>query len=488
MLSELLHATGSLLSMVGDHPTRDIEIDDVVLMGLGDVLPEAPTSLVLCTAGPPTNDGPTRVAALAVRAAHGLADLHGTMPILTVDPAVSWHHVLQLLLAVVGRASEHSDLFALADSLAVATGGAVAVEDAHRRVLAYSAVPGQAIDELRRQGILGRQVPPSAGLEERYRSLSAARRPVSMGSEQAESHERLALAVHAGEEVIGTLWIVDDGQLTPDASQTLMEFAPLFALQLLRSRWSRDGDRRSRGNALGQLVDGAGVGALERLRPLVGSQMTAVALSAIRANELSQAMMGDLVHLRAAAAFGDGVSTAQRGDRTYLLLPGSVDRSRVKMIMTDLSARAKASLGLALSCAVGRTVDTLATVQHSLDDVEVLLPLLAPGQVAMVEDFVPRVALARVDELMCSDMTDLLPPVRAMLHADAATGSAYTDTVLAFFESGGDITAAAQKVMVHNNTFRYRLRRAEKVFGLDMLDPDMRLVTWLQLRSRRAAT
>jgi DNA-binding PucR family transcriptional regulator len=35
---------------------------------------------------------------------------------------------------------------------------------------------------------------------------------------------------------------------------------------------------------------------------------------------------------------------------------------------------------------------------------------------------------------------------------------------------------------VHPNTCRYRLARAEQLFGLALADPDERLLLWLQLR------
>jgi DNA-binding PucR family transcriptional regulator len=35
--------------------------------------------------------------------------------------------------------------------------------------------------------------------------------------------------------------------------------------------------------------------------------------------------------------------------------------------------------------------------------------------------------------------------------------------------------------MVHENTLRYRIRRLPDMFGLDLDDPETRLVTWLRL-------
>ena len=64
--------------------------------------------------------------------------------VMVVDPAVSWSELAAVIYGLVleGRETESgrgpTDLFALADSLAEATGGAVIIEDRLSRVLAYS--------------------------------------------------------------------------------------------------------------------------------------------------------------------------------------------------------------------------------------------------------------------------------------------------------------------------------------------------------------
>jgi sugar diacid utilization regulator len=45
--------------------------------------------------------------------------------------------------------------------------------------------------------------------------------------------------------------------------------------------------------------------------------------------------------------------------------------------------------------------------------------------------------------------------------------------------------AAAEAVVVHSKSFRYRLRRVKELAGLDFDDPQDRLLTHLQLRSLR---
>ena len=55
-------------------------------------------------------------------------------------------------------------------------------------------------------------------------------------------------------------------------------------------------------------------------------------------------------------------------------------------------------------------------------------------------------------------------------------------TLRAWLDHFGDSVAAAGSVFVHQNTFRYRLRRVAEVGELDLADPDQRFAVMLQLR------
>jgi DNA-binding PucR family transcriptional regulator len=46
----------------------------------------------------------------------------------------------------------------------------------------------------------------------------------------------------------------------------------------------------------------------------------------------------------------------------------------------------------------------------------------------------------------------------------------------------GDYARTAAALNVHENTVRYRIRRAQDLYGIAFDDPDTVLVTWLQLR------
>src|SRR5690606_32067857 len=104
---------------------------------------------------------------------------------------------------------------------ATAVGGAVAIEDASRRVVAFSTVPGQPIDDVRRQGILDRNVPEHAERDAWYAQLW--RTPGVLEFQAGpESTARLAVAVRAGNETLGSIWVVGSrATLSSDADETI---------------------------------------------------------------------------------------------------------------------------------------------------------------------------------------------------------------------------------------------------------------------------
>jgi len=71
--------------------------------------------------------------------------------------------------------------------------------------------------------------------------------------------------------------------------------------------------------------------------------------------------------------------------------------------------------------------------------------------------------------------------VEALRQHDHRYGTAYVETLSAYFSAFGYVPLAAKRIFVHPNTFRYRLRRLTEISGLDLDDPVERLVAELQL-------
>ena len=74
-------------------------------------------------------------------------------------------------------------------------------------------------------------------------------------------------------------------------------------------------------------------------------------------------------------------------------------------------------------------------------------------------------------------------PIVTLAETDRDRGDAWRlATLRAYLDAHGDVGAAAERLGVHPNTLRYRLRRLGELTGVDLRDPDARLVTELQLR------
>ena len=73
-------------------------------------------------------------------------------------------------------------------------------------------------------------------------------------------------------------------------------------------------------------------------------------------------------------------------------------------------------------------------------------------------------------------------PLQALLDHDRERNTTYGESLLAYLDGFGDTSSAAKLLNVHENTLRYRIRRLQELFSIDLSDPDTRLVIWLQLR------
>jgi DNA-binding PucR family transcriptional regulator len=80
-----------------------------------------------------------------------------------------------------------------------------------------------------------------------------------------------------------------------------------------------------------------------------------------------------------------------------------------------------------------------------------------------------------------------LPGAHALriVEYDEQQKKAFEETIYAYLKCSGNAVEAAKSLDVHVNTVRYRLSRVEPIFGIDLDDPETRLLIWLQLWARR---
>ncbi|MFC7625576.1 PucR family transcriptional regulator [Microlunatus sp. GCM10028923] len=512
---------GHALHAAVDAGRLDDEIGDLVIIGPGEPLPPAESGLLLLTGATASADQPELVLREAARLGYRAvvvkdSDAHLEsmimlarelgLALLCTPSEMAWRHLDALLTAtrqaVPGSRDELSsvglgDLFALANAIASAVGGAVIIEGPAGQMLGYSSLPHQEIDTVRRMGILGRQAPTYQTTRQSYQRVLASDLAVIVPAPRPEVADRLAVSVRAGRQVLGTIWVIADRPpLVPRAAELLEDAARTAALHLLRARTQGDPERSARGDALRLLLHGARQPRALASRLALPYESPSVVLATMPAHEpvepfLAAARIIDLVSLYGESWHSGAASVVDSGT-VYALLPTATeaDGPRLIRLAHDLVSAIKRSAGIEVLVAIGPRADTLADVAGSKLMADRVLRVLAEPAyrdaerrtVADVEAVRSRLLLQALSEHQ--DLIDdlRLSPVAAVVDHDATHGTSYAETLIAYCGTFGDALRAAGLLTVHENTVRYRVRRAQEIFGIDLTDPDELLITWLQLR------
>ncbi|MFC5906233.1 PucR family transcriptional regulator [Streptacidiphilus monticola] len=398
-----------------------------------------------------------------------------------------------MLAKLPTHAGTSEELFALADAIGAVTGGAVAIEDLEHRVLAYSTLPGQEIDEHRRRGILNRRVPTQPEQLPQYREVLAAPGVVRLPTLADDELPRAAVAIRAGEMPLGTIWAIEGASPIDAAGErALLEGARLAALHMLRRRSAAELDVQAREDALRAALRGRRTAREVRFelglpgrRPLVLIGFAPVA---------SASGDGVLMRLGAEAArhwaaVHAEASVATAGRTVYALVPLE-ESPAAAATARRLGEQAAAVLDRSLDAPVRAAISRLATGPEDLPELraevdDVLRVTTADPQAlpfASLEDTHARVLLAHVADELSRRPRLRHPGIDLMLAHDRAKGTQYGPTLTAWLDAVGNVAEAAQRLTIHPNTLKYRLRRAKELFGLDLDHPDDRLSCWLQLR------
>jgi DNA-binding PucR family transcriptional regulator len=486
----------------------------------------SPGALVLAVGVPGgTAQGEHLLAAAAQAGAAGvifktspeLERLAGSSPVavLSVPEEMTWtqlHALLDLsrFSTATGTAAGVAgvplgDLFALANAIAGLVGGAVTIEDPARRVLAYSNLGDQPIDAARRGSILGRQVPDSPGMRKLYRQVlttpgvmsadaKTLRRMLQGGlAEIDDVKARAAVAIRAGSQTIGSIWVIHDGGLDEQSMQALTEAARIAVPHMIQARAARDVERRLRAEMLLTVLEGRGSveEAAARLGFAASAPLSVLAfelaegVSAI--DELHVERLVDLVVVHC-QGLSRPASAVALGPIVYALLQAEHPLGR--RALTDLVERiqrhAEARLGATLLAAVGAACEGVREVSRARREAERVLGVLRTDTlartVASIEDVRSEVVLHELKELSLDHPSLQRGKLERVLAHDAEHNGTYASTLRAYLDCFGDVPRAAERMSVHPNTFRYRMRRLVELFDLDLEDADERVVLELQLR------
>ncbi|MFB9621818.1 helix-turn-helix domain-containing protein [Nonomuraea helvata] len=288
----------------------------------------------------------------------------------------------------------------------------------------------------------------------------------------------LIASVDVGGEPLCTLILRSD-----DADERILERAALVcALLLLFRRSVAEAEGRVRGELLDDLISRPdSPGLADRARRLgVDLHAPHVVVVAKHGGQRERAAFW----ASSQAALRHGLA-AGRGDEVVLLLPGENAGRVAQNVAAELSAslHSPATAGASKATLDGDAAgDVAGAYQEARRCAEALIALGRAGDGASAAE------LGFVG-LLVGDGRDVLGFVSRVIGAvidyDARRGTALTDTMAAYFGSGGSPSRTAEAMHIHVNTVTQRLDRIGKLLGDGWLEPERALEIQLALRLHR---
>ncbi|MGW5738371.1 MULTISPECIES: PucR family transcriptional regulator [Streptomyces] len=522
----------ALLDLVHGHPELTEEVGGVVIHDPGDPVAYPQRAIVLGVGvyGPREiarllhEVGEHGAAALVVRGpverdeALAEASAASKVVLISLTQGASWSQLTELLRTLltegdVGDAGVESlggvpsgDLFALANAVATLLDAPITIEDRRQRILAFSGRQDEA-DQSRVATILARQVPEGylRILESRgvFSELYRSDRPVHIAPATVEEGEtaipRVAVAVRAGDEFLGSVWAAVDEPLTPDREQAFQDAAKLVALHLLRYRAGADARNRLRADLVSTVLEG-GAGAVDALDRLGLVKEPTVVMAMGLAGEKGDHAQLAAERQRLTSALGIHLNAVQPrsalallGDVAYAVVPVPADpvagRERARQIAANFLERAGKRSRVVIGIgSVATDPSALGRSRTRADrTLRVLMSDLGSRRVASIDEVYIDALLLDLRDLAAVQGDELLSPVARLVEYDTRHRSHLVETLRAWLDAFGDVVAASASVFVHPNTFRYRIRRVAEVAEIDLGDPSVRFALMLQLRLMRPA-
>lgn len=412
--------------------------------------------------------------------------------VLVIDPAVAWSELAAVVYGLVleGRETEAgrgpTDLFALADRLADAVGGAVTIEDRRSRVLAYSGRQ-QHLDTARVETILDREMPTwlrtlfdAHGV---FAHLASSDEPLFVPAQEERGLTgRMVVAVRVGRQLLGSVWVSCPEPLHGARHRALTDGARTVALHLLRSRASADLERQVESDLVIRLLEGAADAATVASRlGLAPESLRVIALRGQMADEQHAALL--VVFERATTGFGWSrrSRSALVGDTIYTVLPAdqaATARRWISELQAALPAQMTVSAGIS---GVARATELMLARREADECLALHEARSAGADPPAYDESWDAILLQRLRTAGQSGRTPTRGPVSELQRHDRANSTQYVATLRAWLQAQGDPAEAGAQLGVHENTIRNRLRKMAEVANLGLDDPRKRLAMMIEL-------
>ena len=426
------------------------------------------------------------------------------VPLLALSPSVRWARLTSQLRTVLSTAGApldpdrsdrlHQDLVSVANTLAAAVGGSVMIFNPQQELLAASRL-GPGDDVVRHQAVFDQHGPPVYRERLReigvYQELWQGESVVEVGAiPELGAGRRQAIAIRAGEEILGSIWVAEGSQPLADDSAVTLESAARTAgghLVWLHAQ-AQSGRRFVEDIAQELLAGNADVAAAASwLRVGADRPCGVIAIALPDARHADDRRMADLLTVHFSAYRHKVIPVVSNGriDLVVCDLQGgelSLDVAR------DLVTRAGVALSLPVFAVVGPVVDSLGQLAQSHAQTDVALRVLRRGgaaqtRVAGIDELLPAIQIEHVAHAIAARPEFERGCIPTLCDWDRDHQTSLAETIGAWLDAFGNIALAGKLLHIHPNTVRYRVRRAVEICGIDLDDPDARLMAALQLRT-----
>ncbi len=444
-----------------------------------------------------------RPRAVLTKVADSAALTHGAretgIALVAVHRQTRWELLLSMTRGVLDQVRTHSpddgtfgadtDLYELAQTVASLTKGMVSIEDERSHVLAYSA-SDDAADELRTLSILGREGPADylRGLHERG-VFDRLRRTDDVIDVPAD-HElgirrRLAVGIRrisGSPTTLGTIWVQEGTIPLADEAAGVLRGASAVAARLItRIANAPTNETLQIQRLLGARGGGVDVPSLASALSIPATGSSAV-VGFASCGEFDIGALAPAIRLHASAFRRDSLVTTI-GERIYALFPGVASGTGISGWAADAVGRIERRTSLALRAAVAAPIADLEAVAVARFEVDrVLDGTTGEVRVTTLEESRTSVLLGEILELIGNHEQLRDPRIAELDRYDASNDSRMRESLETYLTCFGDVRSAADRLHVHPNTLRYRIRRVEQILELDLTDSDARLLAEIQLR------
>jgi len=402
--------------------------------------------------------------------------IHGSLTRLVLDGG-SLQDVAQELCKLLQRPVEIDDL---SFSMLAAAGSENEIDDSRRAALREGRSAPMLLEHLRRTGVLARMRTSFA--PER---IDADESTSAYGMTMA----RILAPIVVARKIYGYVWIIAGRrELEPLDFHAIEHAATVAALILFRDQTGRQAEERAESRILSRLLaedarlDNTLREEVARFRLRLEAPHAILVIDAGR-NEVRAV---ELAARNAVRRAGLAAAMGERAGRVVVLVEGSRAEAIVELCQRIITE----AQPLEDTIRVGASPlhEDAATLQrayeHALEALALLPALGDDRKVAQFDELGILHWLHAVPQDLLAENA-FARSIQRLAEHDRARGAELLHTLEVFLECDGNSVRAAEKLIVHRHTLKYRLQRIEELCEVDLSDPLCKLNLRAALLSRR---